>query len=208
MDEIEHILAARIERDPSLLETLKREHAALEAERRKMAGMSDAKPNAGTKPTAGPAERPWPVLQAEAYHGLVGEIVSAIDPFTEADPVAVLSNLLSGFGNLVGRGPHAKVLVDEHAARLFFVHVGETGGGRKGTAKGVVLKMLRAVDSGWRYKSGGLSSGEGLIWELRDKVMERHPLRAGRGRSGPSRQAAVRDRAGVRHGPEGPRAPG
>jgi hypothetical protein len=36
----------------------------------------------------------WPQLNDEALNGLPKEIVRAIDPFTEADPVAVLTTLL------------------------------------------------------------------------------------------------------------------
>ena len=119
----------------------------------------------------------WPELPSEALYGLAGEIVRAIDRYSEADQVATLTNLLAGFGALVDRSPHAKVLADEHPARLFFAHVGETGGGRKGMATGVVVDMLREVDLLLRYKAGGLSSGEGLIWELRDPIHEQHPIK-------------------------------
>ena len=34
-------------------------------------------------------------LDPEAFHGLAGDVVRAIDPFTEADPVAVLTNTLT-----------------------------------------------------------------------------------------------------------------
>ena len=52
---------------------------------------------------------PWPTLEEEAYYGLPGEIVHAIEPHTEADPVAVLINLLCAFGNAIGRGAYFKV---------------------------------------------------------------------------------------------------
>ena len=119
----------------------------------------------------------WPELSSEALYGLAGDVVRTIDPYSEADPVATLTNLLAGFGALVGRRPHAKVLADEHPARLFFAQVGATGGGRKGMASSVVVGMLREVDPLLRYKPGGLSSGEGLIWELRDPIYERHPIK-------------------------------
>ena len=35
-------------------------------------------------------ERPWPVMDQAAYHGLAGDVVRAIEPHTEADPVAIL----------------------------------------------------------------------------------------------------------------------
>ena len=45
----------------------------------------------------------WPVLDSAAYHGLAGETVSTILPYTEADPAAMLLQYLVSFGNVVGR---------------------------------------------------------------------------------------------------------
>jgi len=47
----------------------------------------------------------WPEPPgAGAYHGLPGEIVEMLAPHTEADPAAILSQLLVAFGAAVGRG--------------------------------------------------------------------------------------------------------
>lgn len=49
----------------------------------------------------------WPDPPDEvAFHGLAGDIVRAIEPHTEADPVALLVQFLVAFGSVVGRGPH------------------------------------------------------------------------------------------------------
>src|SRR5262249_11903434 len=48
-----------------------------------------------------PQPAPWPKLDGEAMHGLAGEIVRAIEPETESDPVAVLGQMLVAFGNAV-----------------------------------------------------------------------------------------------------------
>ena len=45
-----------------------------------------------------PGPSAWPKIAEEAFHGLPGEIVRAIEPHTEADPVAVLANLLAALG--------------------------------------------------------------------------------------------------------------
>ena len=45
------------------------------------------------------------MLGAAAYHGLAGEVVSTIAPQTEADPVALLLQLLVYSGNAISRGP-------------------------------------------------------------------------------------------------------
>ncbi len=52
-----------------------------------------------------PAPDDWPPPpDPGAYHGLAGEIVDRIAPNTEADPVAILSQLLVAFGAAAGRG--------------------------------------------------------------------------------------------------------
>ena len=112
----------------------------------------------------------FPTLSEQAYHGLAGEIVRAIEPDTEADPIAILLNVLVYFGSAAGRSLHTTVEADRHGTNLFVVQVGETSKARKGTAKGHADKLFRFADSAWvgeRVK-GGLSSGEGLTWHVRD----------------------------------------
>jgi hypothetical protein len=119
---------------------------------------------------AQPRIEQWPVLAPEALHGLAGRIVAAVDPYTEADPVAVLAHVLAAVGNLVGPGPHARVQHDRHPCRLNVVLVGPTSKARKGSAWSTPRYMLSRVDGAWtqhRVKSG-LSSGEGLIYNVRD----------------------------------------
>jgi hypothetical protein len=125
-------------------------------------------------------ELKWPKPPAEqAFRGIVGEIVRRIEPHTEADPSALLFQLLVGFGSLVGRG--AYVLADgaRHGCNLFTAIVGASSKGRKGTALSHVLRVLKAIDSEWvRTRiQGGLSSGEGLIWGVRDPIEKREAVR-------------------------------
>jgi hypothetical protein len=118
-----------------------------------------------------PREELWPVLAPEAMHGLAGRIVKAIDPYTEADPVGVLANLLTGLGNLIGPNPHAVVQHDEHPLRLNVALVGRTSKGRKGTSWSTPRYLLSQVDADWARNRvvNGLSSGEGLIHQVRDR---------------------------------------
>ena len=120
-----------------------------------------------------PESAPWPVLADEARFGLVGDILETIDPHTEADPVAVLGNLLCWFGNAIGRGAFVRVGADLHYLNLFVALVGETAKGRKGTSRGQVRDLMLEVDQEWAEERvlGGLSSGEGLIFAVRDRVI-------------------------------------
>jgi len=125
----------------------------------------------GTASEATPAAS-WPELDEAALHGLPGDVVRTFEPHTEADPIAILANLLSAFGNVIGRGAFARVGTTEHHLKLFTALVGETAKGRKGESWGPVKALMEAVDPGWASERvmGGLSSGEGLIYHVRDEV--------------------------------------
>jgi len=122
----------------------------------------------------------WPrLMEAEAFHGLAGELVRAIEPHTEADSAALPVQLLVAFGSAVGRGPYFRVEADRHHANLFCCVAGETSKARKGTSGSHVKRVLRAADEGWAASrvTNGLSSGEGLIWQVRDPIREYDPKR-------------------------------
>ena len=111
-------------------------------------------------------------LAAEGYHGLAGYITKTIAPYTEADPVAILLQLLVAFGNLIGRSAYYMVESTRHYAVLFAVIVGQTAKARKGTSWGHVERLLTAVDPEWAKHCLMQASptGEGIIWALRDPV--------------------------------------
>jgi hypothetical protein len=115
----------------------------------------------------------WPTLDPAALYGLPGDVVRAIAPHTEADPVAILVQYLVAAGNAIGRGPHYRIEGDRHGANLYAVLVGETAKARKGTSWGRVRQIMIAADPGWAADRvhTGLSSGEGVIWTVRDPVM-------------------------------------
>lgn len=112
----------------------------------------------------------FPSLEDDAWPGILGEIRSELSGKTEADPNAVLMQLLVFFGNAMGRGPHILVERDRHAGNLFCVLVGESARGRKGTSLGLVRDLVAGLDPDWQTGSqgSGLSTGEGLIWPIRD----------------------------------------
>jgi hypothetical protein len=127
---------------------------------------------------------PWPQLAPEALVGLPGRVVETIRPYTEADDIAVLTHLLVAAGNLIGAGPHARVQHDRHWVRLFAVLVGRTAKARKGSAWSTPRYCLAALDRAWAAGRicSGLSSGEGVIYHVRDARQERQPIRGKGGR--------------------------
>ena len=117
---------------------------------------------------------PWPVMADDAYHGITGEVVKTIEPHSEGDPVALMLQFLTLAGNVIGRMPYYQVESDQHHPNLFCVLVGASAKGRKGTSMGRIRAVARVADETWagdRIK-GGLSSGEGLINEVRDPVQK------------------------------------
>jgi hypothetical protein len=114
----------------------------------------------------------WPTMGEAAYHGIIGEVVRTIEPETEADPVAILIQLIVATGNMMGREAYYQVESDRHHPNLFAAAVGETSKARKGTSWGRVRGICYHADQEWvlRHIGSGLSSGEGLIHQVRDRV--------------------------------------
>ena len=117
----------------------------------------------------------WPAPPAPAaFTSLPGSIIELIEPTTEADPAGMLLHLVAGFGNAVGRG--AWILADgkRHHANEFICVVGATAKSRKGTGWDRVKPVLELMDPDWALNriANGLTSGEGLIWNIRDPMTE------------------------------------
>lgn len=122
-----------------------------------------------------PPSMAWPEpLDDAAYHGLAGEFVKKIAPNTEADPAALLFQFLVAFGNIVGRNPYFMVEATAHRCNENLLLVGNTSKARKGTAWDHVRNIAGLVDYDWTAKciKSGLTSGEGLIYHVRDGAIQ------------------------------------
>jgi hypothetical protein len=128
---------------------------------------------AGTPQNEGNVDS-WPTLNDQAFYGIFGKIVRLIEPHSEADPAAILFQLLTGFGNAVGAGPFYLADGSRHYANLFGCLVGQSSRSRKGTSWNHAQRALEIADPDWNkhHHNSGLSSGEGLIWKVRDPVIE------------------------------------
>jgi hypothetical protein len=117
-----------------------------------------------------PAPPGWPDPPAPAaWQGLAGQIVEALAPHTEADPIAILAQLLVAAGATVGRGAWVAVEASRHHPNQFAVIVGESAKARKGSSWDQVAALMTRADPSFTERtSTGLNSGEGLIWALRD----------------------------------------
>jgi hypothetical protein len=124
----------------------------------------------------------WPAdLAPEAFHGLAGDVVRAIAPHTEADPAALLFHLLVAFGCAAGGRSFFQVGATQHRANLNAVMVGPTAKGRKGTAEQEILRLFMAISPTFAnsHVVSGLSSGEGLIYHVRDPIEQAKPVKQG-----------------------------
>lgn len=123
-------------------------------------------------------KKQFPVLSDKALYGLAGYVVRTIEPHSEADNAALLVQFLAGFGNLIGKTAYFQVGADKHFTKLNAVIVGASSRARKGTSWSEIERLLIRVDETFRECiQNGLSSGEGLIYHVRDERTEKKPIK-------------------------------
>lgn len=109
-------------------------------------------------------------------YGLVGDIART-GSGTEANQYAIAANSMAYLSCAVGRGPYMPVGNVWHHARLFTLHVGRSGIGRKGDAMSLITRISDAVKvldghAAPQIHRGGLSSREGLVHLIHDGYMD------------------------------------
>jgi hypothetical protein len=108
-------------------------------------------------------------MAAEAFYGLAGDVINLIEPHTESDKNGLLVQLLAAVGNVIGTGVHYCVESTTHNLNLFVVIVGDTSKSRKGTSWNWINRIVRMADDDWyKCQANGMSSGEGIIYKVRD----------------------------------------
>lgn len=117
--------------------------------------------------------RNTPVPDPECLYGLVGDVARAGSENTEANPYAIAAAFMTYLSAAIGRGPYVTIGDDWHHARLFTLHVGRSGIGRKGTATKLPLRIAKAVQQiderlSPQIHRGGLSTREGLALMIHD----------------------------------------
>jgi hypothetical protein len=117
--------------------------------------------------------RPWPeVTDPALWDGLAGSFAHFVRPQTESDALAILVQLLVMFGHAVGRSPYMMVESTRHGCNENVLLVGRTSVSRKGPAVDRAKALFCLADPEWSEKQtiGGLSTGEGLIYHVRDPI--------------------------------------
>jgi hypothetical protein len=133
--------------------------------------------------SSGERAKAWPEPLASAgFYGVLGDIARGIEPYIEADPAALLINLIVASGIAIGRESHLQVGAAQHRAVLNAITVGETGDNKSDatTPLRAILAHAEVGAADGVYEvigisptlSGGLSTGEGLLWQVRDERRE------------------------------------
>lgn len=118
-------------------------------------------------------------LDPAAYYGISGEFLKLVGPHTEADPAALLFTFNTMLGSYLLRNAYYLADGSRHYVNEFTVIVGDSSKGRKGTSWNQVAQVMAIADSEFLRNNitSGLSSGEGLIWAVRDEIVEHKPTR-------------------------------
>ncbi len=147
--------------------------------KRKAAEQRPSEPKRRAKPTAVSA------VGDDALIGSAGDFVRIVAPHTEADPMALLIQFMVMAGNAIGRTRFFTAEGDQHYGNLFACLIGKSAKARKGTSHGRVMQVFKLAANesklveGWYSDSlfKGLSSGEGLIWCIRDPIERTEPIK-------------------------------
>ena len=128
--------------------------------------------NSGVEPLTALHRNP-PEPDSACLHGLIGEVARAGSEDSEVNAVAIAANFMAYLSCAVGRGVYLPIGNTRHHPRLFCLHIGRSGRGRKGDALSLVLRIdqaLREMDAAFapQIHRGGLSSREGLVALMHD----------------------------------------
>lgn len=115
------------------------------------------------------APRPDPAC----LYGLVGDVARAGSENTEANRYAIALVFMGYLSAGIGRGAYSYIGNTRHHARLYGLHVGRSGRGRKGDAVSLVHRLDMAIRTTDEYiapqvHTGGLSTREGLALMIHD----------------------------------------
>ncbi|MDQ2782747.1 MAG: DUF3987 domain-containing protein [Actinomycetota bacterium] len=113
----------------------------------------------------------WPVLDPLALHGVIGEAVREVAPYTEADPAAILATLVTLTGISIGGGPRVYAGLEPQPARLQLWIVGDSALGRKGSSWGAARTIMETADAELMANRvlSGFGSGEALVDAVADE---------------------------------------
>ena len=112
-----------------------------------------------------------PELDADGYHGPIGDFLRHVSDNSEADPVGVGINLLAFIGVMLKRDVSFRAgKAVQHFPHIWAVVVGGTSSGGKGVASETADLVLAAIDPNpAQWEMSGIGSGQHFI----DRISER-----------------------------------
>jgi hypothetical protein len=87
------------------------------------------------------SHRNVPTPDPACLYGLVGEVAKAGSKGNESNPFAIALNFTAYLSCAIGRGTFLQIGNTEHHSRVFSLHVGRSGRGRKGDSLALVIKI-------------------------------------------------------------------
>lgn len=138
-----------------------------------------ASTTASTTDSSAPEEtedqhRNAPSPSDKCLYGLIGDIArEACAANREVNPFAAGLAAIVALSAGLGRGCYLTIGDDWHHPRVFGLHVGRSGRGRKGTSTKLVTRLIKNLlvthpDVAFKMHTGGLSSREGLVMMIHD----------------------------------------
>lgn len=121
--------------------------------------------------------RSIPVPDESCYYGIIGDIANvAYEANNEIPKIAVAMNALIYIGSAIGSSCYYDIGDKKHHCNMFGLHIGRSGVGRKGSSFDFINKIHKKLEElkikTCSYRSGGLSSGEGLVDSIHDGYYE------------------------------------
>jgi hypothetical protein len=122
----------------------------------------------------------FPTFDPSKYYGIAGEVATLASVNSEADPMAVYVSFLTAAAAMLGRSKYIELGDSRQYARIFSALVGASSRSRKGTSFKSVKQIITKTEAEYNTRfinkkfeklaifDGGLSSAEGLIYEVRD----------------------------------------
>jgi hypothetical protein len=117
-----------------------------------------------------------PTPDEAMFSGPLGEIVKALDPYTEGSRVGVLGSLISAFSANLGHNVKVQASKGLTPLSVWTVLVGVTGQGRKGTATNIAMRVVESAFAHWadhNVVDGCPATGLGFIGTIAERAEER-----------------------------------
>lgn len=115
-----------------------------------------------------------PQIHEDAFYGLAGRLIGEISKHSEASKAALLFQFLIEVGNIMGDKFYKPIGGSNIYTNDFCLIIGDTSKARKGTGLKAINFFIKKVwkESFTKRIINGVSTGEGIIWSLRDPIYE------------------------------------